>query len=187
MANAKHLLMTAAEELFFQYGFKRVSVNEICKKANCSRKTFYSHFANKQDIVVAVLDNSFTHALARYKNVPEDLSFGEKMEQVIQIKFEFSQRITMQFLSDLYDDSYKQIAQYLQRVMTENDDWFRQMISEGQKKGEVFKDLNIDIYIYLIYNLQDFYKRKEFMDLFKNSRDMIKQLSKLLIYGIVCD
>jgi AcrR family transcriptional regulator len=31
-----------ARELFWKHGFKKVTIDEICKKANVSRKTYYT-------------------------------------------------------------------------------------------------------------------------------------------------
>jgi len=40
-------ILEAAKELFFKHGFKRISIEDICNKADVSRRTFYVYYENK--------------------------------------------------------------------------------------------------------------------------------------------
>ena len=40
-------IVNSGKELFFQYGVKRIRVEEICRKAKVSKMTFYKYFENK--------------------------------------------------------------------------------------------------------------------------------------------
>ena len=42
-------ILEAAKELFFKHGFKRISIEDICNKADVSRRTFYVYYENKAD------------------------------------------------------------------------------------------------------------------------------------------
>jgi TetR/AcrR family transcriptional regulator, cholesterol catabolism regulator len=44
-------ILTAAVELFRQYGFKTITMDDIARRAGISKKTLYQHFANKNEIV----------------------------------------------------------------------------------------------------------------------------------------
>lgn len=44
-------ILSASIELFKQYGFKPVTMDDIARRAGISKKTLYQHFANKQEIV----------------------------------------------------------------------------------------------------------------------------------------
>lgn len=60
MEQRKQLLQTAWE-LFVKYGVRRVSVLDICNEVHISKKTFYLHFASKEDLVDGLMngkDNS---------------------------------------------------------------------------------------------------------------------------------
>lgn len=43
--------MGAAIELFRQYGFKTITMDDIARRAGISKKTLYQHFANKNEVV----------------------------------------------------------------------------------------------------------------------------------------
>jgi len=53
-------IIANAEHVFFEKGFSKTSISDICKAVNCSRTTLYSHFENKENIYLAVINNSFT-------------------------------------------------------------------------------------------------------------------------------
>ena len=44
-------ILRTAEDLFMQFGYDRVSVEEICREANVSNVTFYKYFKNKLDVL----------------------------------------------------------------------------------------------------------------------------------------
>lgn len=53
----EHILQTASME-FYQFGIRSVSIDDICKKLGMSKKTFYTYYPTKDDLVAAVLDQS---------------------------------------------------------------------------------------------------------------------------------
>jgi len=45
----------AARELFRKYGYNKTSVNELAKRANVAKATFYKYFDSKELILHAIL------------------------------------------------------------------------------------------------------------------------------------
>ncbi|MDO4815979.1 MAG: TetR/AcrR family transcriptional regulator [Bacillota bacterium] len=50
-------IMEAAIKLFKEKGYESVSVNDICKKAEIARSTFYINFSGKKDIIDMILND----------------------------------------------------------------------------------------------------------------------------------
>ena len=48
-------IMSTGKDLFWKYGMKRVTVEEICKEANVSKMTFYKYFGNKYELALAII------------------------------------------------------------------------------------------------------------------------------------
>ena len=46
--NKKEEVINAARDLFTKYGYKKVSMDEIAKEANVTKKTIYSYFSDKE-------------------------------------------------------------------------------------------------------------------------------------------
>lgn len=44
-------ILGAAIELFRQYGFKAITMDDVARRAGISKKTLYQHFANKNEVV----------------------------------------------------------------------------------------------------------------------------------------
>ena len=44
-------ILSASAELFGQYGFKTITMDDVARRAGISKKTLYTHFANKQEVV----------------------------------------------------------------------------------------------------------------------------------------
>jgi TetR/AcrR family transcriptional regulator, cholesterol catabolism regulator len=49
-------IIHAAARLFEQYGIRSVSIDNVCNELKISKKTFYVHFSQKEDLVDAVLE-----------------------------------------------------------------------------------------------------------------------------------
>ncbi|MFD2654435.1 TetR/AcrR family transcriptional regulator [Brucella rhizosphaerae] len=59
-------LMAAAETIFLEKGFAATSVDEIVRKADVAKGTFYLHFRSKDDMLIALRDqfvNSYCETL----------------------------------------------------------------------------------------------------------------------------
>ncbi|MGZ3753046.1 MAG: TetR/AcrR family transcriptional regulator, partial [Mucilaginibacter sp.] len=46
-----HKILSVSVELFSQYGFKAITMDDIARRAGISKKTLYQHFANKEEVV----------------------------------------------------------------------------------------------------------------------------------------
>jgi AcrR family transcriptional regulator len=51
-------LLDAAERLFVAEGYSATSIGDICKAADFTRGAFYSNFANKDELFLALLDRT---------------------------------------------------------------------------------------------------------------------------------
>ncbi len=54
--DVKQYIIAESDKLFCQYGFKSVTMDDIAKQLGMSKKTIYSHFADKNEIVNIVID-----------------------------------------------------------------------------------------------------------------------------------
>ncbi|MDH5400751.1 MAG: TetR/AcrR family transcriptional regulator, partial [Cyclobacteriaceae bacterium] len=49
-------IFETAKELFWKYGIRRVTIEEICKEAGVSKMTFYKFFPNKVALANTILE-----------------------------------------------------------------------------------------------------------------------------------
>ena len=75
-------IINSARELFIKYGIKKVSMNEIAKNAGVTKKTVYSYFVNKADLINYFIKdelNNMRHIVEEYADKNED--FFENVHQ----------------------------------------------------------------------------------------------------------
>src|SRR5947207_15375335 len=58
-------LLEAAAEVFARTGYAEASAEAIAREAGMSKATFYEHFANKEEAILALFDEAATLALGR--------------------------------------------------------------------------------------------------------------------------
>lgn len=63
--SAKIILFDKAMELFRQYGYDNVTVQQICEAANVTRNAFYYYFNSKEELLSSYFENipNFTESL----------------------------------------------------------------------------------------------------------------------------
>lgn len=74
-------------EMFFKYGFQKVSVNEIAHKAKVSPATVYNYFGTKEQLYTDTLMNWMDKQLAQYEDIIDsELSFPEKTKEIMLLE-----------------------------------------------------------------------------------------------------
>lgn len=175
-----------AKELFWKHGFKKVTIDEICKKANVSRKTFYTIYENKNALVLYILNETIEKMKTENIKVLEsDISFGEKMEIMLDRKLKFSKTISLEFIADLYSPDAGEVSDYFQHYIKESVDLSREFFRRAQEKGEMNPNLNLDFVMWIIQKLGDFCSMPELIAMFPNAESMTRQLAEYSLYGIM--
>ncbi|WP_020668673.1 TetR/AcrR family transcriptional regulator [Amycolatopsis nigrescens] len=76
-------LLSAAAELFAENGVNGASVEQIAERAGFSRGAFYGNFADKQELVVELLDQRMRRELAEVRALREGVrSFEEMLDRL---------------------------------------------------------------------------------------------------------
>lgn len=88
--NKKEDVIKSARELFEQYGYKKVSMDEIAKKSNVTKKTIYTYFKDKNDLIKYFLYEE----IQKMKNMideieKENLPFNLKIHKIISSLLEY--------------------------------------------------------------------------------------------------
>lgn len=175
-----------AKELFWKHGFKKVTIDEICKKANVSRKTFYTFYENKTALVLFILKEMTDEAFVETRKIIDsELSFSEKLEKMLAMKFERSSDFSMEFIADFYNPDATEILEYFNKIMADSMALIYDFYGNAQKTGEMNPDLNLDYVMWIMQKQVELCSSTEFMEMFPNVKSMTKQVSQSIIYGIM--
>lgn len=77
-------LLDAAERLLGQFGYRRISVEDIATEAGLSRRTFYLYFSNKEEITLATGDRRIARLVALLEQeATADCSATERLRRML--------------------------------------------------------------------------------------------------------
>lgn len=142
----KERILVKAEELFIQFGIRSVSMDDIANNLGMSKKTLYQYFADKDELVEAVVDGHISMMKG------ECISSREKASNAIHEIF-----LTMQHISNelnnmnpmlLFDmekfhfKAYQRFREYKDRFLLQI---IRNNIEWGIREELYRPDLNIDV------------------------------------------
>lgn len=62
-------ILEGAKELFFMYGLKRVTVDDICRHIGMSKKTVYVFFKNKEELIECLLVKNLSENKKEFEQI----------------------------------------------------------------------------------------------------------------------
>lgn len=102
-------ILTVALDVFFKYGYKRVSMNELAEAAGISRAGLYLYFKNKEEVFNATI---LHYGDLLIEEIEEGLSSKKTPEDKILYAFEvwsinnFDQSLNSPEVKEMTDSSY---------------------------------------------------------------------------------
>lgn len=148
-------IIEAAKELFSTYGYKRVSMDEIAKKANVTKKTVYTYFKSKEDLLKYFINDE----IKKMKVIVEEtedhkLPYFTNVHNVIIRLLEYKNE--SQFLKNLIKESEifgnSIIIQNLKEIDREIRNYISRRLQEAVNKKYIEVD-DVEITAFLIYKM----------------------------------
>ena len=179
-------IVSTAKELFWKYGFKRVTIEEVCATAKVSKMTFYKFYPNKLELAKAVFDMVVDDGVERFKLLMgSDAPVSEKMRGMIQMKLEGANDISREFLADFYANPELGLSAYIEEktrvVWADVITVFR----EGQQKGWFRSDFKPELLLILAQKAAELVTDSKVVALYNKPQDLVLELTSLMTYGIV--
>ncbi len=179
------ILLKTGRNLFWKYGFKRVTIEEICREANTSKMTFYKYFPNKLELAKAVFDRVVDEGLAHFQKILHaDLPPADKIKQMLTAKMEGTHDISKEFLADFYGDAELGLKAHIEQKTQETWSAMRKDFETAQKKGLFRKDLNLDFYIYVSQKMIDIINDPYLNSIYPSADQLVMEFTNLLLYGV---
>lgn len=187
MISKKEIINSIAKELFWKHGFKKVSIDEICKKAHVSRKTFYTYYSNKNALVISILESMTNEMFDLYEKLIHDdsKSFSDKIAEMMQMKYEMNNDFSMEFVSDFYHPDSAEVLEFFKTVTVKSITITQEFFENAQQRGEMNQNLNINFVMWYMQKQIELMRSPEIQSMFDNAKDFTKQISELLIFGIM--
>jgi AcrR family transcriptional regulator len=179
-------LVEKAWDLFWQFGFTRVSVEEVCKEAGVSKMTFYKHFKNKNDLVRFIMKEMSDYSLKLYDEImSEDIPFVEKIRKSVELKIEQTENISEAFFRDFHRQNDPELNQVLQEQRLSNlrtvTDWYL----KAQKEGDIRRDIKPEFIVYFLNHMIEMVNDEKLVGMYEHPGELIKELTNFFFYGLL--
>jgi AcrR family transcriptional regulator len=139
----RNLIISAAVDEFSKAGYNTASINQICKKSNIPKGSFYQYFTDKLDLYVYIMTLAieekikfFSSAIAEFHALTlleqfrllflKGLEFAKKHPQYAALADQFSKEDNESAKSAVIKEGEKQ-----------SESLFMQMIDNAKTKGEI--------------------------------------------------
>ena len=156
----KEKILQKATDMFLSYGFKSVTMDDIANKMGISKKTIYTHYANKTELVedstmhmFDIISNGIDHICALEKNPIEEL-YEIKKFVMVNLKNEKSspQYQLQKYYPKVHDVLRNKQFEVMQECVVRN-------IEKGIELGIYRENLNIGfvsrIYFSGVHSIKD--------------------------------
>ena len=135
-----------ARELFMQYGLRSVSMDDIAGSLGMSKKTIYQHYADKDELIVAVISEELqrNQAVCERDRKSADNAVHEiflAMDMVVEL-FSTMNRSLLYDMQKYHPNAFVKFQQhkndFLYNIIRDN-------LERGIREGFYREDLNLDI------------------------------------------
>jgi AcrR family transcriptional regulator len=182
----KESIRRAALELFQSFGFRKVSVNEIARRAGVSQVTIYNHFGSKEELVRDVLKWFMLGLFEKYQGIMSSgLPFVQKLENIVFDKSEVVSQFQGQLVQAVVQNDPELRAFmddiYLNRIMPMMMGFFE----EGIQQGYIDRRFSLEtILFYLEIIRRGFFDMPDMSERTERNPALLKELIELMTYGL---
>ncbi|HBY00935.1 MAG TPA: hypothetical protein DEG92_00030 [Rikenellaceae bacterium] len=183
--NAENKLLEAGRELLWKYGFRKVSVEDICKRAGVSKMTFYRYFENKSELTKRVLNNVVSEGTDNFRKIlTDDTSVAVKMQRIIHLKMDGTKEISREFVEEIYNDPGSELQQFMIKLTTDTWIGILEEFKDAQARGVFRKDFKPEILLAMSRGFSELIADPKLNSLYSNTQEMIVEMTNLMTFGI---
>ncbi len=148
----KQKILYKSDELFRQFGFSKITMEEIAASLAISKKTLYKHFSNKEHILRELVSSIKCEVDSFIENLINDrtIDFIEKLKRFMTFIAKQAGRMDGQLIHDLmkhHPDIWADIQEFRNKKAYIN---LSALIQQGIKSGIFRDDINTEV-IVIIY------------------------------------
>lgn len=179
VSKKRQQLIEKGTELFLKHGVKRITIEEICVKAEVSKMTYYKYFTNKEALLKTIRDDLMEQGFSKFDEINTmDVTFVEKVGLMSKWRMEFFSTIQSEFLDEIIEmDDYKKayMTRYIDNIKT------------AQQRGEIRKDLSPDLVALMTEKMREMTLEESWRGIFDDYATYQQQLRTIMFFGMLSD
>lgn len=142
----KDKILAGAEELFFKYGIKNITMDEVARHLGMSKKTLYQYFKDKDELIHQLMMQKIDHEKCLFKDTCEQAeNVVAEMFAIMKNMREMLTKMNPVIFYELYKyypASWKLFDTFKHSFIQEQ---LERSLKKGQEDGLVRKDINLKI------------------------------------------
>ena len=179
-------LIQAARSLFFKYGLKRVTIEEICRTADVSKVTFYKIFRDKTELVRAVISRTADDRLAGFASVMNlDLPFPERMRRLVEMRLAQADEVGRDFLREIYVSAPPEVHEFIHQKTGESLATAMEYYLKAQKEGAIREDIKPEFISWFLNHIVDMMGDDRLVSMYGSSRELAAEVINFFLSGIL--
>lgn len=152
---SKDKIVEAARKLFYKYGFKKVSMDEIANEAGVTKRTIYMYFKSKEDLLKYFIQEEIENMKEIVEEVEKkNKDFFETANEAIYKLLKY--RKERDFLNIITKEAEwlknPIIIKNLQLIDEQIQNYIREKLQKAKEKGYI-DYIDLDITTFLIYKM----------------------------------
>jgi AcrR family transcriptional regulator len=141
-AKKEHILNIAAD-LFFKHGIKSITMDEIAREAAVSKKTIYSYYKDKKELIEAFTDRAIASPVFNLSVSPNTNAIDQlfKYRKKVADIFKLVQNHLDYDLKRLYPGTHRKLENFKRKFIYELE---MTLLEKGKKEGLFRPELDND-------------------------------------------
>lgn len=154
--SSKDKILQAAHREFMQFGYTKITVDEVAKAAGVSKKTIYQYFNSKEEIFWEVLKCRTTEKMDMFQDIYDlDIDFLEKMRLIGYRNAKDLTNAPIAFLKDLRRNA-PELSRKVEEIRRESIvKVFEDFYSRGLQENYFRKEIPIKIVSEMYYAMMN--------------------------------
>ncbi|RPI43572.1 MAG: TetR/AcrR family transcriptional regulator [Bacteroidetes bacterium] len=179
-------ILEKGKELFWKHGFRRVSIEELCREAGVSKMTFYKFFSNKRELVRTIMEEFGTASMDKYRLLMDsDLPYPEKVMGMIELKKEQTVAMSAEFLRDYTNHADPEMTGYIEQLAAGTLRVFVDDLRKAQEEGEIRKNVKLEFILYYLNHITEMVHDEQLLALYETPQELSLELINFLFYGLL--
>lgn len=153
--DTKERILHQASEMFFRYGIRSITMDEIAQSIGISKRTLYESFSNKEDLLSCCIEYQYQESkkfrdtmVAEYKNDPLEIIYQHFRQALIILN-----GLHPNFFNDLQKYHPRIWKEQIENKQEENIEFTTSMIKRGVSKGIFLENRHPEILSTMIHSV----------------------------------
>lgn len=183
-------IIKKGEEMFLQFGFHRVTMEELASELGISKKTLYKYYTGKEQLLKEIID-SMKCTIDDYTNeviADPTTDFIQKLKMIMTFVGQNMNKMRGPLLADLqknHPELYNEITRHRKEAIITK---FSKLATAGIKSGHFRKDIDKQLVVLIYMNVISGIMNPDVLsELALTSDQVFESISKVVFEGVLTE